>query len=286
MGGFTVARHMALSFTPQILPARAVIRLSGENVPVFLHNLLTCNVQHLAAGQVTYGALLSPQGKIQHDLFVTSDEGGVLIDCVRSQRDDLIKKLMMYRLRAKIDIRADDTLMVAVAPSRPADGRLADPRHPALGERGFLPVGAATGGRSDYDAYRLTLGMADGEGDIGSNEHFPHEANFDLLHGVDFKKGCYVGQEVVSRMQHRGTARSRMLPVTVDGNAPPRGTPVTSGDTSIGTLLSSQGACAMALIRLDRLADAKEPLLSAGVRIHVRKPEWMTIEVTIPEAAQ
>lgn len=285
MGGFTVARHMALSFTPQILPGRALIRLSGDNVLGFLHNLVTADVHELALGHVAHCALLSPQGKIQHEMFITNEGASILIDCVASQREDLTRKLMMYRLRAKIDIAPENTLLVAVAPLAPSDGRLADPRHPLLGERGFLPIGAAAGGRGDYDAFRLSLGIADGEADVGVNVHFPHEANFDLLHGVSFRKGCYVGQEVVSRMQHRNTARSRMLPVTLDGPSPGKGCAITSGETQIGTLLSSQGARAMALIRLDRLAEAVAPLVAADVRVHVQKPEWMTVEANIPEVA-
>jgi folate-binding protein YgfZ len=280
MGGLTVASTMTAPFARQVLPNRALIRLAGENVLAFLHNIITADVEELPPAQLAYGALLSPQGKIQHEIFVISEGDSVLIDCVRSQRDDLIRKLVMYRLRAKIDITPDDSQMVLVSPS----GEWAvDPRLPALGHRGLATEGNAA---SDYDAYRLSLGIPDGEGDIGVNEHFPHEANFDLLNGVSFSKGCFVGQEVVSRMQHRGTARSRMLPVTCDGIAPPKGTAITSGEQQIGTILSSRGSRSMALIRLDRLAEAKAPLLSAGVRVHVHKPEWMTIDATIPEAVR
>lgn len=280
MGGLTVASTMTAPFARQVLPHRALIRLAGENVLAFLHNIITADVGELPPARIAYGALLSPQGKIQHEMFVINGGGHILLDCVRAIRDDLIRKLVMYRLRAKIGIEADDTQQVFVSPS--GEGTV-DPRHAALGHRGVAIEGNATGG---YDAYRLSLGIPDGEGDIGVNEHFPHEANLDLLNGVSFSKGCYVGQEVVSRMQHRGTARSRMLPVNCDGSAPPKGTAITSGETQIGTILSSNGSRAMALIRLDWLAAAKAPLLSAGVRVHVHKPEWMTIDVTIPEAAQ
>jgi folate-binding protein YgfZ len=190
---------------------------------------------------------------------------------------------MMYRLRAKISIELEDRKAVAAEPSM--GGLNADPRLDILGNRDLVS-GASVIATTDYDAFRLSLGIPDGEGDIGVNEHFPHEANLDLLNGLSFNKGCYVGQEVVSRMQHRGTARSRMLPVTCDGTSPPKGTAITSGETQVGSMLSSQASRAMALIRLDRLADAKAPLLSAGVRVHVHKPEWMKIDVTIPEAAQ
>jgi folate-binding protein YgfZ len=280
MGGNIVASTMTAPFARQVLPNRALIRLAGENVLSLLNNIITADVGELPLAQIAYGALLSPQGKIQHEMFVINEGDSVLVDCVHSQREDLMRKLVMYRLRAKIEITPDDSQMVVVSPS--GVGAI-DPRWPALGHRGLANEGNATG---DYEAYRLSLGIPDGEDDIGVNEHFPHEANLDLLNGLSFSKGCYVGQEVVSRMQHRGTARSRMLPVTCDKAAQPKGTAITSGEQQIGTILSSRGSHSMALIRLDRLAGVKSPLLSAGVRVHVHKPEWMTIDVTIPEVAR
>lgn len=283
MGGLTVASTMTAPFARQVLPNRALIRLSGENVLAFLHNVITADVAELPLAQIAYGALLSPQGKIQHEIFISNQGDRVLLDCVRSQREELMSKLVMYRLKAKISISPEDGKAVVAEPSM--GGLNADPRLDILGERDEV---AGIGGvpKSDYDAYRLSLGIPDGELDIGVNEHFPHEANLDLLNGVSFSKGCYVGQEVVSRMQHRGTARARMLPVTCDGAPPPKGTAIASGDQQIGTMLSSQGSRAMALIRLDRLAEAKALLLSAAVRVHVHRPEWMNIDVAIPEAAQ
>jgi folate-binding protein YgfZ len=283
MGGNIVASTMTAPFARQVLPNRALIRLAGENVLSFLNNIITADVGELPPGQIAYGALLSPQGKIQHEMFVINEGDSILIDGVRSQRDELIRKLIMYRLRAKISIEPEDQLAVVADPSM---GSLdADPRLDVLGNRSEVS-GVSGEARTDYDVYRLSLGIPDGESDIGVNAHFPHEANLDLLNGLSFSKGCYVGQEVVSRVQHRGTARSRMLPVTCDGPAPAGGTAITSGETQIGTILSSQGLRAMALVRLDRLAEVKAPLLSAGVRVHVHKPEWMNIDVTIPEAAR
>jgi hypothetical protein len=286
MGRFTVARHMAASFTPQILASRAFIRLSGENVMGFLHNLVTADVQALSPGAWAYGALLSPQGKIQHELFITPQEDGALIDCVRNQRGDLLRKLTMYRLRARLEIVAEDGLQLLVTPPEQGLDRFTDPRHAGLGTRQVVAAGGASSGLDDYDMLRLTLGIADGDADIGVNEHFPHEANFDLLHGVSFRKGCYVGQEVVSRMQHRGTARNRMLPVMLEGPAPDHRTAIMTGEVTVGTLLSSCRGRGLALIRLDRLAEARQPLLSGGVRVHVQKPAWMTAAVVIPAEAQ
>ena len=271
-----------ISFPPQVLPNRAVIRITGEGALAFLHNLLTCDVEGLQPGQAAYGALLTPQGKILHDVFVMATTDGVLIDCTDDQTEDLLKKLAMYRLRAKLAISHDTALEVAAASTRLPDGYV-DPRLVAMGWRAFRPKGLTPNGEG-YDAARLQIGLADSS-DIGSNNLFPHEANFDQMNGVSFSKGCYVGQEVVSRMQHRATARSRVLPVTCDVAAPVKGSTIHSGETLIGEILSSSGERALALLRLDRLADAKAPLLSGTVKVNVQKPDWVKYVVTIPETA-
>lgn len=252
------------SFSPQVRPDRAVISIRGEGALAFLHNLLTCDVAGLAVGQVAYGALLSPQGKILHDLFVFDAGESVLLDCAASQQAALLQKLMLYKLRAKLEIVARDDLEVAVG-----EEGYADPRNQALGHRFFAAAGSFNAGNG-YDAARIALGLADSEQDIGSNILFPHEANFDLIGGVSFSKGCYVGQEVVSRMQHRGTARSRILAIECSSDAPAKGTEIRSGATLIGEVLSSVGQQALALIRTDRLAEATEPLLAGTISIHVR----------------
>lgn len=273
---------MALSFTPQILVSRAVIRLAGDAPLAFLHNLLTCEVGTLPEGRWAYGALLSPQGKIQHDLFVIHDGRHVFVDCAASQREAMLQKLKLYRLRSKIEIVADETRAIAVGTSEGLPS--ADPRDAALGLRAVvaaqsLPV------NQGYDAARIALGLADSEADIGVNQLFPHEANLDQWGGVSFSKGCYVGQEVVSRMQHRGTARSRILPVTSDNQMPTKGSGIRSGETVVGEMLSSAGHTGLALLRLDRLADVTAPLLSEAVGIRVHKPTWMKAEFSIPEIA-
>ena len=208
MGVSLVARFMDISFTPQVLAGRALVRMAGDGVLPFLQNLITAELGDLPQSNWAYGALLSPQGRIQHEVFVFNGGEYVYLDCVRSQRESLLKKLMLYRLRAKFEITAEDGLSVVVDP-KSMDGLAGpDPRLAEIGYRGLSPQG--TTGDGSYDMARLGLGLPDGEADIGENRHFPHEANFDLLNGVSFTKGCYVGQEVVSRMHHRGTARSRM----------------------------------------------------------------------------
>lgn len=272
-----------ISFTPHVLPNRAVLRITGEAALPFLQNLLTCDVLGLQPGQAAYGALLSPQGKILHDVFVMAATDGALLDCAASQSQDLLNKLTQYRLRARLTLSIDPGLQVVVSPAFMPDGYV-DPRLPEMGYRAFRPGGLTPAG-TGYEEFRLVHGLADSL-DIGSNAIFPHEANFDQMNGVSFSKGCYVGQEVVSRMQHRGTARNRMLPVLCNAPAPERGAAISSGETVIGEMLSSSGHRALALLRLDRMAEAKAPLLSGPVAVRVIRPSWVNYEVVIPEVAQ
>jgi tRNA-modifying protein YgfZ len=245
-----------LAFSPQLRTDRAVISIRGEGALAFLHNLLTCDVVHMAVGEAAYGALLSPQGKILYDIFVFNAGEQVLIDCALEQRPALLQKLALYKLRAKLDIIARDDLSVVVG----EDG-FVDPRNAAIGRRQILAHSQFSAG-DGYDALRIALGLADSLQDIGSNLLFPHEANFDLIGAVNFTKGCYVGQEVVSRMQHRGTARSRIMRIKCEPVAPAKGAEIRSGNILVGEVLSSVGQAALALIRTDRLAEVQVPLTS------------------------
>ena len=263
------------SFFMQVRRERAVLALAGAEAEAFLHNLVTADVLGLTEGEARYVALLTPQGKILFDFFLLKTEGGYLLDCAASQRDELVKRLTFYRLRAKVTFMVRDDLEIGVAPEQPAEAMAyVDPRTPLIGWRviaakGKLPTGTG------YEAARIALGLADTDGDIGSGQLFPHEANFDQFGAVSFTKGCYIGQEVVSRMEHRATARSRILPVAFDGTAPPRDTAIRSGEKIIGSVLSSIGNRALALMRLDRLSEAEEPLLTGGVSTVVQKPAWI-----------
>ena len=264
-------------FSLQHLPERAVIALSGEGVLAWLHNLLTCDVADLAADQAAYGALLTPQGKILHDMFVFHAGDRILLDCAASQRAALIQKLTLYRLRAKISVAADDSLKVGVSSSRiDRPMAFADPRLAAMGWR-VLAAEASLPAGSGYHAARIRTGLADSDQDIGVEKLFPHEANLDQFKGVNFTKGCYVGQEVVSRMQHRGTARNRILPVNFDGAISDR--QVTAGEKPVGELLSILDGQGLALLRIDRLAEATAPLLAGETHVSVVKPNWISYEV-------
>jgi tRNA-modifying protein YgfZ len=264
---------------PQILPDRAVLRIAGNGGLAFLHNLLTVD---LTTPQPAYGALLSPQGKILHDVFVVPDGDVVWVDVDAAQAPDLLKRLVMYRLRAKLDMELAKDKAVAVGAQ--SGLHYVDPRLETMGLRAI--VDASTLPVADgYAALQISNGLAGSQHDIGSGELFVHEANLDQLNAVSFTKGCYVGQEVVSRTQHRSTARNRILPVQFSGEAQ-QGAEIKSGETRIGTMLSSSGGNGLALMRLDRIAEVTQPLLIGQTRLTVEKPVWAKFEVIIPQVAQ
>lgn len=267
------------SFTAGILPGRAAVRIAGAEARHFLHNLLTADIEALKAGEASYAAMLTPQGKILFDMFVYDAGQSFLLDCARSQVAELVKRLIFYKLRAKVEIIAEVRLAIGVSPVGSAEATaFRDPRAAAMGWR-YFAAPTSTGNAAGYDAARIALGLADTDADLGSGEFFPHEANLDQLGAVSFSKGCYVGQEVVSRMEHRGLARSRMLPVKLGGVAPPKGSDIRSGEKSIGTLLGCSGKLALALLRIDRLAEATAPLLTGAVSVEVLKPRWVGYDV-------
>ena len=258
----------ASPFSPEALSNRTVIALEGEGILSFLHNILTCDVESLNQGEIAYGALLSPQGKILHDLFVHHAGACVFLDCDSGQREALIARLKLYRLRAKFMITPRDDVEVVVG----GEG-FADPRHAGLGARRIMPHGSGAAGET-YETRRFALGIADAA-EIGSGKLFPHEANFDQFSGVDFNKGCYIGQEVVSRMQHRATARSRILPLMFANDQ--YADEIRNDDILLGEVLGRRGKHALALVRLDRLAELDVPLPFIVV-----KPDLAKFEVKLP----
>ena len=245
-----------------MLEDRGVISVSGEDATSFLQGLLTNDVERLQPSEARYAALLTPQGKILFDMIVVrapGEEPSYLIECSAAQAADLAKRLGFYKLRAKVavaDVSADRAVAAFWGDEPPsvAEGLLyADPRDPRLGWRAILPrpIAAAIGSEhgGEYEGLRIAVGAPKGGLDFAYADAFPHDANFDLLHGVDFDKGCYVGQEVVSRMKHRGTARKRVARVKLAGPAPAPGTPVMDRELAVGALGSSSGREALALSR-------------------------------------
>ena len=283
-----------------LLPDRGVVKVAGADARTFLNGLLTTNVEKVTPEQAHFGALLTPQGKIIVDCIVieasAEDGGGFFLDCPRALAPQLLEKLKFYKLRAKAicEDLSEGLGVMAIWDGHGATeyGLLyADPRLPALGQRVMLPphlakeaaaeLGADLMEAQAYEAHRIALGVPRGGLDFIYGDAFPHETDMDQLAGVDFEKGCYVGQEVVSRMEHRGTARNRIVPITAESFAPDAGVPVMAGEKTIGVTGSHAGNRGLAMLRLDRLADARAagaPLTAGGVAIEPQKPEWATFD--------
>jgi folate-binding protein YgfZ len=276
------------------------VAVTGPDAERLLQDTVTQDLGLLATQGAIYAALLSAQGKILFDFFIAKADDGYLLETAADKTVELIKRLTLYRLRAKVQFadRSDDTRVLVLWGSSPASlgptkgtVEFADPRVPELGLRILAPaahasdIAAATNGidatAADWHAHRIALGVPEGGRDFAYGDAFPHEADMDQLAGVSFRKGCFIGQEVVSRMQHRGLARKRIVAVT--GAAPlSAGAAVQAGDASIGTVGSTAGTEALALVRLDRAAEAKakgQPLTAAGVPIILRKPAWATFDL-------
>jgi folate-binding protein YgfZ len=281
------------------LPDRGVVKVSGEGARDFLNGLVTTDVTPLRPGLGRFGALLTPQGKIIVDFLITEAPsghgGGFLIDCPRALAQALADKLGFYKLRAKVAVEnLSDGLGVLAAwdgdVAMTPDLAFADPRNAALGWRILAPeelapkvadlIGADLVESPAYDAHRIASGVPRGGLDFMYGDAFPHETNMDRLHGVDFDKGCYVGQEVVSRMQHRGTARTRTIRVILDGPAPEPGASILAGDKPVGTMGSAADHDGLALIRTDRAADALHagvPLTAGGLAIRIAEPDDLLV---------
>jgi folate-binding protein YgfZ len=282
-----------------LLPDRGVVKVAGDDARRFLNGLVTADIGQMRPPAARFAALLTPQGKIVADFIVAEapaeDGGGFFLDLPRALATTLVERLNRYKLRAKVIVEDLSEILGVLAVWDAADAAVsteyglfyADPRLPALGARVMLPPHLAPEAAADlgaelvdagaYEAHRIALGVPRGGLDFAYGDAFPHETDMDQLGGVDFAKGCYVGQEVVSRMEHRGTARTRAVPVVYEGAAPEAGAAVTAGERQIGHMGSSAGGRGVALLRLDRVADAMAqgtPLLGGGVPIRLVKPDW------------
>lgn len=276
-----------------------MIKVIGDDARKFLHGLVTADMLGVAPGTARFCALLTPQGKIIADFFVTeapqAEGGGFFLDIPRALAVMLVEKLNLYKLRAKVLIE-DLTEILGVLAVWDGQGTTkqattkqgltyADPRLPALGSRVMLPphraaaavseLGAELVSAEDYEARRIALAVPRGGLDFAYGDAFPHEADMDQLGGVDFAKGCYIGQEVVSRIEHRGIARTRAVALRYDGATPENGVPITAGERQVGTMGSAARGRGIALIRLDRVAEAGPAALAAGgIPIRLIKPDW------------
>ena len=284
------------------LADRALVSVSGPDAEHFLQNILTVDLDGLGNAEAKPGALLAPQGKILFDFLVSrAGETAFRLECRADIADDFVRRLMFYRLRAKADISKQDQTVVAVSWRSDSNASQSDSaassvdsskgaRDTRFGARVFrfydaaLPTPDAT--EADWHAFRLSHGVAESGDDYALNDAFPHDVLLDQLDGIGFKKGCFIGQEVVSRMQHRGTARRRVLLVEADSPLPAPGTELTVDGRPVGTLGSVSGMHGLAIARIDRVKtamDAGQEISAGGVTLSLAIPGWARF--TFPETA-
>ena len=291
-----------------ILEDRGLLAVEGPDGRAFLQGLISNDIEKAGPERVIWAALLTPQGKFLHEFFVFSPEPGILLlDCEAARLADLKKRLSLYKLRSDVTLTdVTDSHCAAVffgegaleALELPAEAGRAkgdgpnqvavDPRHPGLGARGVFKrpdgqtppdlAGFAPGDRSDYDRLRISLGVPDGSRDLEVEKSILLENGFDELHGIDWDKGCYMGQELTARTRYRGLVKKRLLPVSFEGPAPAPGTQVTRDGKDAGTVRSSAGERGLALLRLEHLDGA---LLAGETRIKPLLPDW----ISLPEKA-
>ena len=282
------------------LEDRGVVSVDGLEAGPFLQGLISNDIERVTDARGIYAALLTPQGKFLHDFFVLRRGAGYLLDCEGPRTGDLGRRLMAYRLRADVALAdaTEDFRVIALFGGDGGDGAfdlpagegsaapcaggtmMRDPRGAALGFRAVLPVGAdlafleqagfARGSPADYERHRIAMGAPDGSRDMEVGRATLMECGFEALNGVDFEKGCYVGQELTARTKHRGLVRRRLARVSLEGPVPPAGTPIVAGEREVGEIRSGLGAAALAVLRLERIAAATEagtPLTAGETRV-------------------
>lgn len=289
-----------------LLPQRGVLRVEGDDRRGFLQGLVSNDVSRVAANCSLWSAFLTPQGKFLHEFFLAELGGAFLLDGEAERREDFRKRLSMYKLRSKVAIAADEGWAVAAvigdgaaavfgleeepgAATAFEDGvAFVDPRLAAAGVRVLLPaataeaalagLGLPRGSADDYDRLRLSLGLPDGSRDLVVDKAILLENGFDELHGVDWQKGCYMGQELTARTKYRGLVKKRLMPVAIAGPAPAPGTPLLLGEVEAGEMRSANGDLGLALIRLEHFeAAAAQGLRAGAATVTPRQPAWMVL---------
>lgn len=296
-----------MSDSRYVILERSILAISGEEAKSFLQGLISNDIEKVGPDRAIYAALLTPQGKCLFDFFIAEDDGKLLLDVEAERAAALAQRLTMYKLRAKVDI-ADISGDFGVAAllgaavlddvelghergtARPFDGGIfyADPRLAALGARAILPKGEAVaslealglsaGGSEEYDQHRFAAGVPEGADELGVDKSPLLELGFEELGGVDFDKGCFVGQELTARMKYRGLVRKRLIPVTFDGHPPAPGSAIKAGGRDLGDLRSVSDQGGFAVLRLDKLEASLaqgETLQAEGVEVSPIKPEWV-----------
>lgn len=286
------------------LEERGLLSLGGADLRDFLQGIVTNDVNRVSSQQAIWAAFLTPQGKYLHDFFIAQPSEGIFwLDVEAARREDLMKRLRIYKLRSQVEMAdLSDAFEVhalyggipeqvslpeqAGASRTIGDGvLLRDPRHAELGLRLLAPqaqsaellkeLGAEPGERDDYESRRIALGIPDGSRDMEIEKAVLLENGFDELGGVDWQKGCFMGQELTARTKYRGLVKKRLLPVEVDGPLPEVGSTVTLNGKQVGQIRSSAKGYALALLRLDAFKNEDTPALQSGeARLTPRKPEW------------
>ena len=258
------------------LPYRALIAISGEDRHSFLQGLVSADVEKPGAH---YGAFLTPQGKFLYDFFLLEQGGVLLLEVETAGREDFIRRLSRFRLRSKVTLAPkDDLLVYALLGEGAVDGiAFTDPRLAEAGRRAWLaaPPDLPEAPFEEWDAHRTLLGLADGSRDMVPEKTILLEAGFDELHGVDWQKGCFMGQEVTARSKYRGQIKKRLLPVEIAGPAPEPGTILTIDGQEAGEMRSHSGDMGLAVIRLDALD--RGPLAAGETRLKPKIPHWVKL---------
>lgn len=269
---------------------RAVLRVSGADRIEFLQGIVSNDVAKAGRDRGVWAAFVTPQGKYLHDFFVAADGESILLDCEKARADDLRKRLRRYTLRSDARVETAGDLVVALsgADPRPAPEGVAcfaDPRHgdagfraigePAAVREAMAAAGLAAADPLDRDCRRLALGLPDGSRDLEVERSTLAEANADLLGGIDWEKGCWMGQEVTARMHYRGLAKRRLTPMRVDGPVPARGATVERDGKPVGECRSSAGDLVMVLARTDAIDESETSLRSGEAHLHPAPPEWL-----------
>jgi hypothetical protein len=291
-----------------VLDDRGILAVSGPDRRPFLQGLVSNDIEKVSPTSARYAALLTAQGKYLHDFMMVEADESIWLDAEAARLGDLKRRLSMYRLRAKASLEERAELCVAAAfgpeaqaalglPSEPGTARpfgsgvaFVDPRLPALGARTIAPLatvrrslaeaGIAEAGFEDYDRLRLSLGIPDGSRDLVLEKSILLEAGFDELNGIDWQKGCYIGQELTARTKYRGLVKRRLVPVRIDGPIPVPGTVVTADGREVGEMRSSRDVLGLALLRIEPVREGKS--LAAGeAGLFPLRPAWMQLEEDI-----